>query len=306
MAGTTVSFRVLSMNPAEFPKYDFRAASKLERPLALPLNAWFSKFNRLFVERWEDFASSEIHVTSIFGDSLSFESARIKWSNPTVACPVTVKSLDRKTEVQGLLVAECADVIIVVMEILSEGLSARPADRELTSIELTMCQLLFQTSVSVLSEAWLDKETLPISLGEFDFEPNNSRLFTPNKEVVVKRFEIRTSSSSMSGPAKFDWVFGKNELIQLLGVRNPPQLAASPNKLDADLVSQLEVQASVTLGTAELSMDALMQLTPGAIVKLNQRVDEPLSLSLNGQTKLVGWPGKSNQNHCLLVESFLN
>lgn len=294
------------MSPTEYPKYDFRAATKLERPLASPLNAWFSKFNKLFVERWADFASTAIHVNSVFGDSLSFEAARVKWINPTVACPVSIKSLDRKTDVQGLLVAECADVIIVVMEILSEGLSARPPHRELTSIELTMCQLLFQTSVAALSEAWLDKDTLPISLGEFEFQPNNSRLFTPNKEVVVKRFEIRTSSSSQAGPAGFDWVLAKDELTQLLGARKTPQLAASTNKLDVDLLSQLEVEFSATLGSADLAMEALMQLAPGAIVLLNQRVDQPLCLSLNRQPKFSGWPGRSDNHTCVLIESILN
>jgi flagellar motor switch protein FliM len=294
------------MNSAEYPKYDFLSASKLERPLATALSAWFGKFNKLFTERWADFASSQVQVSSNHCDSLSFDAARVRWTNPTVACPVTIKSLDQKTVVPGLIVAECADVIIVMMEILSETLPERPADRQLTSIELTMCQLLFQTSVSALSEAWLDKEMLPITLGEFDFQPNNSRLFTPNKEVVIKRFEIRTASSAKAGPAKFDWVVAKEELIQLLGVKKVPQLAASPTKIDVDLVREIAVECIVNLGTTELSMDSLMQLAPGAIVRLNQRVDEPLLLSLNGQPKLVGWPGKINRKPCVLVESLLD
>jgi flagellar motor switch protein FliM len=294
-----------SMSTADYPKYDFLAASKLERPFSAALKAWFTKFHGLFRERWCDFALSEIQVSPLQTDSLSFDLARGKWTRPTIACPLTISGLDRKSEVQGLLVAQCSDVVILMMEILSESLSSRPVDRELTSIEMAMCQLLFQTAASALSEAWLDKDMLPISLGEPDFQPNNSRLFAPSKEVIIQGIEIRTSSVAEAGPARFDWVLAKEELMNLLGVRKTSPAPGSAQKVDPELVSQIEIDVTAHLGSTELSMESLMRLAPGAIIRLDQRVDEPLVVMVNGKPKLAGWPGESNHKPCLLIESLL-
>jgi flagellar motor switch protein FliM len=291
------------MNTVNYPVYDFVTASKVERPLAAALKAWFTKFSARFRERWSEFSASPVRVTSSLANAMSFDAARTKWTRPTVATPIVIGGKEKTPEVQGLILAHCSDVILLIMEILSESIGERPADRELTSIEVSMCDMLFQTAGSVLGEAWLDKDPLPVKTGAFDFMPNNSRLFAPTKEVIVTGFEVHTSSAPQTGDAKVTLVFGKDELMKLLGVKPRDTQPSTPAKINPELISQIKVELDACLGSAELSMASLLQLAPGAIIRFDQRVQNPLVLRLNGVPKMTGWPGHNDDKSCVMIET---
>lgn len=291
------------MNSANYPVYDFLTASKVERSLSAALKPWMTKFNARLQERWSEFSSTSVRINSRLINALSFDAARARWTCPTVAAPIRIKGRDKNSEVGGLILAHCADITLLMMEILSEHVNERPKDREPTSVEITMCELFFQTAVSVLGEAWPDKETLPVTLGELDFQPNNSRLFSPSKEILTTGFEIFTSSSLEVGTVRFEWVFAKSELMNLLDVKPRETQTTATGKINPELVSQIQVELEAILGSTELAMSSLLQLTPGAMIRLDQRVDEPLELKINGTRKLTGWPGHSNHRPCVMIES---
>lgn len=61
-------------------------------------------------------------------------------------------------------------------------------------------------------------------------------------------------------------------------------LAESSN---LDTVLDLRIQATVRLGSSELSMREVLELTPGTVVQLNQSASDPVGLYANG--KLVAY-----------------
>lgn len=68
----------------------------------------------------------------------------------------------------------------------------------------------------------------------------------------------------------------------------PPLAAASAPKgaplgERLDLVDEVKVQLSVTLGSAELTMGRLFALTAGDVVTLDRDVDAPIDVRLNGK-----------------------
>ena len=68
-----------------------------------------------------------------------------------------------------------------------------------------------------------------------------------------------------------------------------PPLAAAPTPKGAplgerlDLVDEVKVQLSVTLGSAELTMGRLFALAAGDVVTLDRDVDAPIDVRLNGK-----------------------
>lgn len=53
-------------------------------------------------------------------------------------------------------------------------------------------------------------------------------------------------------------------------------------QLDLNLVKHLEVQLNANLGSTRLPVSSLANLKVGEIVKLNEEVDKPIQLELNG------------------------
>ncbi len=291
---------------ADYPIFDFVSASQVERPLSQALKIWMSNCQKLFKDRWCEFSANEIQISPLLINAWTFATVRSKWTQPSVGLPITIKSAQQPAEIQGLLVIRRTDLIILMMEILSETLAEKPQDRELTHIELSLSELVLKNAVTALSEGWPAKETLPVSTAALDFEPTYSRMFSPKKEIISTGFEVRTSGGSEAGPAVLEWIFPKDELVSLLGVGSVPTSGQNTMKIDPQSVTQMNVNISASLGTAELAMGDLMRLAPGAIVRLNQRVDEPLTVSLNEQPKVLAWPGKKRNRPCVMVETWLN
>jgi len=286
----------------DYPKYDFLNASKVERPLAAALKIWMNKFTEMFPERWKELAPTPIKVTTLPIDSLRFDAVQGRWSQPSIGVPIRING----GAVNGMIVATQVDMLILIMEVLSESLSQKPSQRELTTIEQSLCELFLEQSLLTFGEAWPDKEILPTELGEIDRQPNRCRLMMPDRDVLVTGFQIMTSSSPLIGPAKIEWMFAKDELKKLLGV--PDQVTpvvSSGEKIPPDSIYQIDVEISARLGSAELGMDDLLQLDTGDIVKLNQRIERPLVLNVNDQPAFDVWPGRVGDQQCFQIESII-
>jgi flagellar motor switch protein FliM len=290
------------MSNIDYPVYDFLTASKVERPLAKALQVWLDKFAKTFVDRWKEFAPSEIVVTPLAIDSVTFEAAQAKWVEPAVGVPIDVNT----GTVHGMIVASRSDLLILLMEILCETLTERPADRELTTVEGSLCQLLFEQSVATFGEAWPDKEVLPVTMAELEWQPNRSRLLPPSSEVLTTGFSFQTASSE-AGPSRIEWVFDKSEMKQLLGVESTSEATVSDaTKITSESISKLMVDVSASLGTTELDMSDLISLESGDIVKLSQRIQSPLILQVNDQPVFEAWPGRNGEKQCFQVESVIS
>ncbi len=291
------------MSNIDYPVYDFLTASKVERPLVDALQVWLDKFAKTFVDRWEELAPNEITVTPLAINSVTFEAAQAKWVEPSVGVPIDVNG----GAVHGMIVASRVDILILLMEILCETLTERPTDRELTTVEGSLSQLLFEQSTATFGEAWPDKDALPVTMSELEWLPNRCRLFPPSSEMLMTGFSFQTVSLD-AGPARFDWVFDKSEMTQLLGVKSEAKTAApvSANKITAESISNLRVDVSASLGRTELDMNDLINLEAGDIVKLNQRIETPLILQVNDQPVFEAWPGRNGEKQCFQVESVIS
>jgi flagellar motor switch protein FliM len=257
----------------------------------------------MFVDRWKELAPTDIRVIPLPMDSVTFESAQSQWTVPTVAFPININ----QGAVQGIIVAKRVDMMIILMEILCETMTERPADRELTSVETSLCQLFLEQSVATFGEAWPQKEILPIELGELDQRPSRCRLFPPQNEVLVTGFDLQTSSGETIGPARVQWIFSKAEISSLLGVELSHQSNANSGiKIPVESISQIMVEVCAKLGTTKLDMNDLIQLGPGDIVKLDQRIESPIVLLVNDRPVFEAWPGRLAEKQCLQVETIIS
>ena len=50
-----------------------------------------------------------------------------------------------------------------------------------------------------------------------------------------------------------------------------------------DVVMDVKVNVTVQLGTAELPMREVVELSPGAVIQLNQQAKDPVGLLVNGK-----------------------
>jgi flagellar motor switch protein FliN/FliY len=73
-------------------------------------------------------------------------------------------------------------------------------------------------------------------------------------------------------------VVNRLELPALTGSPKGPQLGERP-----DLVDQVKIQLTVTLGEAEITMGRLFSLASGEVLTLDRAADAPIDVRLNGK-----------------------
>jgi flagellar motor switch protein FliM len=70
------------------------------------------------------------------------------------------------------------------------------------------------------------------------------------------------------------------------------------------LVQEMPLEVSVTLGNAEVPLAQLARLRPGDVLILDQPVSEPLRAAIGEEKHFQVWPGRVGNRQALQVESF--
>lgn len=79
------------------------------------------------------------------------------------------------------------------------------------------------------------------------------------------------------------------------------------NRLSQDKISEIFVQLSAGLGSAELAMTDLVSMSPGDIIMLDQSIEQPVTLFANEEPVFQAWPGRlENQQVLQIVSAFEN
>ena len=193
--------------------------------------------------------------------------------------------------------------LALVNAALGETPTELPADRELTAVELSLCEYLMQSlCAAVLQETWTGGTPLLLTVQEREPSPRWTRLFVKTEMLVQCTFTLR-------GP------FGEQEWYWLAPYQALNERLARAETLDSSLfqqettrklealVRELPVEVTVDLGTIDLPIAQLAALAPGDLLILKQRVSEPLNVRIDNRSKFRGWPGRVGVRQSLQIES---
>lgn len=76
--------------------------------------------------------------------------------------------------------------------------------------------------------------------------------------------------------------------VKSVELTEAPEHPTSPAKGSIDVLLDLLIPVSVTIGTADVPVRRLLQLAPGSVVKLDKPVDAPVDLYLKGKKFATG------------------
>lgn len=190
---------------------------------------------------------------------------------------------------------------------LGDTITALPEDRDLTVVEQELAQFFVQdVLVATLQETWPAAESIPFKLRRREPHPKWTRIFTPEDNIVVTTFDVK----GPFGEATWSVLLAQKRLQEqlALGMPGAAKVKKTPSQPEPirlrHLVEELPVEVSVVLGTVELSLAELAQLSVGDVIILNQRVSEPLPAYVAGEQKFRAWPGRVGTRQAIEIDSF--
>ncbi len=75
---------------------------------------------------------------------------------------------------------------------------------------------------------------------------------------------------------------------------------------DISLIADLEVKVEVVIGSASLSLEELYNLKHGSVIKLDQRLEAPVDICLNGNVIARGTLCIVDDNYAIKITQSLN
>ena len=192
----------------------------------------------------------------------------------------------------------------IVCGLLGDLQPAELAERELSQVEVNLCEMVVKTLLTSLIEAWIGESPLTVELR--DREPNlrRSKIFRPNDPLVVCRSSVKIQDSEHL----WSWLVRLETWQELFSTGQPIPVAApsAPQRQQMESVMRgMTLPLTVKLGQVQLTAPQLAELQIGDVVVLHQRTSDPLRAFVSGRPAFLGWPGQIGGKQAFQIEADL-
>jgi len=279
--------------------YDFHKPCSLADGVEQRLSHWQRTLCLLAVDGWRKHVPCDVEWAFCDECSLTMAEAVAELRFPAVAYRILVVGIDAPT----LFVIPREVILGFVTAMLGEVPETLPEDRELTDIEASLAELLFQELTDAISGAWPEQQPIPCHLDAPEPRPDRSRLLAPSAHVLRSRFEI----GSPFGKQDAFWLLPQLATEELLAEKSEVGQKASERSriLLEQRAHEIPVVLTVRLGDATLSVSELANLNVGDVIVLDQRITDPLVAEVAGHAVFRGWPGRNGSRQVFQIENLL-
>jgi flagellar motor switch protein FliM len=169
--------------------------------------------------------------------------------------------------------------------------------REPTGIESQLINRMLADIMPAIPEAWAHLAPFDIAVTETALSPALLRVAAPTDVVAVLTLEVRIAGQT--APLMICYPHSALELLI-------PRLSATAwyaqnSRGDGDgthgaelrrTLESVDLLVAATLGSADLPLEVLAELEAGDVIRLDERVDRPIVLSIEDQVRAWAVPGR--------------
>ena len=259
--------------PDRFPKEQKRRLQKISEEAAKAIGVTFSRFLR-----------SSIVVELIAIEEFSYEVFANSFTDVVCANVVNLKPLDGF----GCLTVDVGYCLAIVDRGLGGPGKIPQKVRPLTMIEESVVGVVLSNIMEDVKLCWSKLAKLEWSLEKMEMDIKSLQLVPITELVISINFAI-------SGD------IGNGTVILCIPVTSLEMLMIKSKLEKTDrqkeiaiienVIKEVELNASVVFGATQLSLNELINLKAGDVVKLDNKITEDLCLKIGGKAKHYGKPG---------------
>ncbi|GEM00779.1 flagellar motor switch protein FliM [Halolactibacillus halophilus] len=282
--------------------YDFKRALRFSKDQVRSLSRIHENYARMLTTYFSAQLRNYVHISVASVDQIPYE--EFIRSIPTM----TVLNIYSMEPLEGRIIFEINPNVAYAMldRILGGRGTSLNKIESLTEIESTIMSNLFEKSLDNLQEAWASVIDIDPMLEEFEVNPQFLQLVSPNETVIV--VSLNTTIGETSGMINICIPHVVLEpIIPRLSVhywmQNEAQKERKPGEYEklTKNISSTELELSVVLGETLITIDDLLELSKGDVLKLNQSIEEPLIMQSSEEPLFYVQPGSQKNNVAVQV-----
>jgi flagellar motor switch protein FliM len=277
--------------------YDFRRPDKFSKEHLRSLRILHESFARMLGSSLTSYLSAGVQVRLTMLEQGTYDEYIQSLPTPTVIYVVGLAPLPGQAVIELNL-----PVARVLIDRLLGG-TGSPAARtnEMTEIELALLKTIGQFMLSSLREAWSNVVPLRPSMQEPVLSPELAQFATMAEATVMLVLEVSvfksTGTISMCIPYQVLQPVLDSLTSQVwFGGTTTRTADADSRSQMGERISQVTLPVTVELGDTELTVQALLDLQQGHVLRLNTSAQGPLPIRVDDRVKFVGQAGLSGKN----------
>ncbi|MBK3494381.1 flagellar motor switch protein FliM [Viridibacillus sp. YIM B01967] len=281
--------------------YDFKRALRFSKDQIRSLTRIHENFARLLTTFFSAQLRTYVQITVASVDQIPFEEFIRSIPNMTLINVFEVPPLDG-----NILMEINPNIAYSMLDRLMGGSGASHSNVDnLTEIETKIMTNLFERSFDNLREAWVNIADIDPMLSELEVNPQFLQMISPNETVVVISFNsIIGETSGMINICIPHVVL--EPIVPNLSVRywmqsNKKEVSPEQTAILENSVKQSALPVVAELGNAEITIEDFLLLLQGDVIQLDQKISQPLTLTVGDIPKFTVQPGKLKKQMAVQV-----
>ena len=281
--------------------YNFRRPDKFSKDHLKVLQDIHKEFSRQFSMALTAYLRMHIEMEVVSADQLTY--MEFVNSMPT---PATVGIVELAPLPGQIMLYLSHEIVTSIIDRMFGGGGLSESNiRELTDIEEALTLKVLDRSTKALAQAW--KNIYPI-MGKVVSIDSNAyvQIANPSEIVALITIEIQTASKYFG---LMSLCFPFPVLENLLGKLSSQHIFQGQGLIgteeDKDNIIErlnlMNVDSNVYLGSTQIELVDFIDLKEGDVIKLDNRVEDPLVLNVNGKKKFDVRPGKVGKRFSVRV-----
>ncbi|BDU50115.1 flagellar motor switch protein FliM [Haliovirga abyssi] len=285
--------------------YDFKRPDKLSKDQLRTIQMIHETFARLNTTMLSAQLRSAIQIQVISVDQITYEEFIRSIPEFTILGIFDVGSLE------GNAILEMnPNIVYTIIDRLFGGPGEMiDLSRELTDIELTVIERVILKLLNNLKESWSNIIEVSPRIEQIESNPQFVQVVGPNEMVVLVTFEVKIGSVEgmmniclpypMIDPivSKLSAQYWFSSVRKEMTKENLGALKSRLNKVNVPLIANL--------GKAIVSLNDLLKLKQGDVLKLNQSANKNLDISVGNKLKFKATPGTVGKKMAITIKEVL-
>lgn len=281
--------------------YDFSRPDRIAKDQLRAIHLLHDNFTRNLASSLSAYLRAYVMVNLVSVEQLSFVEFSQCLPSPTCLVSLSLRPFD------GNAVLELnPQLVFPILETLLGG-TGKPVGkitREITEIEQSILDGLFRIILHDLQEAWHSVTKIDFKAESHETEPQLLQILAPNEAVVAIGVEIRIGETSGMMNLGIPSI-----IIKMLRQKFDQQWTMRKTESTEDehgrmlrLIKPSVVQVDARLLGPTLSVEDLLRLDTGDVLKFDFPVDRPVDLLVNGALKFHGQVVSNGRKKVFYVE----
>ncbi len=292
---------------AEYPLYDFKRPERVSKEQMMALESINEVFARNFGASLSGYLRTIVDIRLIAVEQLTYLEFITSLPNPTCFNLLSAAPLE------GEMVLEMnPSIIFPILDRLLGGGIRLPnvPERPLTEIELRLTATVTRRATDQLKLAWKGINEIDFKVTKTDSNPQLMQIIAPNEPVILASFEATVGKTSGTINLCIPYMVVEPMIYDLasqswLGYSKRGARTEEPEVI-AESLSKAPVEVISYLAETTITMNDLINLSPGDIIQTTKPCDSDILLCVEGNPKLRGAPGTFKDKKAMLVKSEAN